>query len=116
MTLKQVLEEFINTLNFDGCEPPTCHTVHPHVHNTLSDLERSIAFKDLWTDQLTKLQQVERHCLANELKLSLQNYLSDEKFRAIESANLQHILLYVISAAWLVHEKVILEMGGESNE
>ena len=111
--LKQALEEFINTLDLSGFGKPTCETVHPHVTNALMDLERSADWKDLWTKRLTPLQQVERHCLANELKVSLQAYMKEKEYRAIEP-ELQHILLIAISAAWLVHEKVTQEMGGES--
>ena len=115
MTLKQALEAFINTLDLSGFGKPTCETVYPHVTDALMDMERSADFKDLWTNRLTPLQQVERHCLANELKLGLQSYLKPEEYRAIER-ELQHLLLYVISAAWLVHETVEDDMGGENDE
>lgn len=115
MTLRQALEAFINTLDFGGWGKPTCETVHPHVKDALMDLERSADWKDLWTHRLTPLQQVERHCLANELKVTLQTYMEDKDYRAIEP-ELQHILLLAISAAWLVHEKVEIDMGGENDE
>jgi len=104
-------EEFIDQLDIDGTSTLDCPTIHPAVEKVLWELEDAKDFETLWHQRLTDLQRVERHCLATELKASLMDYLPVQVYKVAEP-ELQQLLLYVISAAWLVHSEIEKQFGG----
>lgn len=110
MKFDKLIEEFVNSLDFDGTPTLGCPTIHPTVEKALWELEDAKDFEIMWQWRLSKLQQVERHCLATELQASLMDYLPVQAYKAVEP-ELRNLLLYVISAAWLVHSEVEKKFG-----
>lgn len=89
---------------------PVCDNIHPIIEDLVTEMEDAEDFREMWKGRLTILQQNERHCLASELNASLMGYLAPDVAQTF-SKDLQHILLYAISSAWVIHPIVASKFG-----
>lgn len=109
MKFDKLIEDYVEKMNIDDFLP-VCDNIHPVIEEMVTELEDAEDFKDMWKGRLSLLQQHERHCLASELKAGLMVFLPPAVREAVEK-DLQHILLYAISAAWVVHPIVADKFG-----